>query len=69
MNDQFYSRSIFYRIWYIYPISIDFILRIGHAFIITNASCFVSGLGAYPDFTKAKCGHGPTSNLEKMSMM
>ncbi|XP_044759217.1 lysophospholipid acyltransferase 7-like isoform X2 [Coccinella septempunctata] len=69
-SDEFYDkRSVLFRIWYIYPINFDFILRIGNAFIMMDACCYISGLGAYPDFTKPKCGHGPIENTMKMSML
>ncbi|XP_045477370.1 lysophospholipid acyltransferase 7-like [Harmonia axyridis] len=70
LTDEFLEkRSIFYRIWIIYPLGFDFVLRIYNAFIMANIPCYISGLGAYPDFTKPECGHGPTINIEKMKML
>ncbi|KAL3274406.1 hypothetical protein HHI36_015799 [Cryptolaemus montrouzieri] len=66
-TEEFHStKTILYRIWYVYPTAYSFIFRVWNAFVLFDCCCCMTGLGVYPRFTKPKCGYGPTVRIDEM---
>ncbi|XP_028137199.1 lysophospholipid acyltransferase 7 [Diabrotica virgifera virgifera] len=65
-TEEFLDRSFFYRAWYVWPSFLIFRSRIYFGLVLTEIVCIFGGLGVYPEFAKAKSGHGPTQNYKKL---
>lgn len=64
--DDFYeTTSIGYRIFYMTPVFFNFRMRLYTGFILSECSCIMAGLGAYPAKTDPKPGQGP-SKLDEL---
>ena len=49
LNDDYYQTSSFiYRIFYMTPVFFNFRMRLYSGFILSECSCIMAGLGAYP---------------------
>lgn len=60
-TDEFYqSRSIFYRLFFIWPTFFIFRMRIYSGIILAECVCINAGFGAYPKELESRCGHGPS---------
>ena len=65
-NEDFYETSSFiWRIFYMTPVFFNFRMRLYTGFILSECSCIMAGLGAYPVKSDPKPGQGP-SNLEAL---
>ena len=66
LNEEFYqTTSLWYRIFYMTPVFFNFRMRLYSGFILSECSCIMAGLGAYPSKSNPKPGQGP-SNLEAL---
>jgi lysophospholipid acyltransferase 7 len=65
-TDEFYeSRSILYRLFFVWPTFFIFRMRIYSGIILAECVCISAGFGAYPKELKSKCGHGPSVEVTK----
>lgn len=65
-TEEFYhTRSIFYRLFYVWPTFFIFRMRIYSGIILAEAICISAGFGAYPRELEAKCGHGPSKEVTR----
>lgn len=58
-SEEIFSRSFWYRVWYITPLFISFRMRIYTGFTLSECQCITAGLGVYPVECKSKPGQGP----------
>lgn len=63
---DFEERTFLYRYWYIWPIFINFRMRIYIGLILSECACIMGGLGVYPSFAKSKPGNGPTEKFIRL---
>ena len=54
------NNSLFYRLFYMTPVFFNFRMRLFTGFVLSECSCIMAGLGAYPSESKPKPGEGPT---------
>jgi len=59
-TEEFFEQSLLYRIWYMTPLFAVFRMRFYCGFILSEVSCMMAGLGAYPSESKPKPGWGPS---------
>merc|ERR1712013_384084 len=60
-NAEWHSEhGVLYKILYMVPIFFNFRMRIYAGFTLSEVSCIMAGLGAYPSSSKPRPGHGPT---------
>jgi len=60
-NAEWHSEhGVFYKILYMVPIFFNFRMRIYAGFTLSEVSCIMAGLGAYPASSKPRPGQGPT---------
>ena len=65
-NEDFYETSSFiFRVFYMTPVFFNFRMRLYTGFILSECSCIMAGLGAYPVKSDPKPGQGP-SKLEAL---
>ncbi len=68
-HDSFYdSTSLLFRLFYTVPVFFTFRMRLYTGFVLSESSCIMAGLGAYPARGKCRPGNGPTS-LEELEAM
>lgn len=67
-SEEIFERSVLYRIWYMIPLFSTFRMRFYGGFILSEISCMMAGLGAYPSDSKPKPGSGP-SVLEPLAQV
>ncbi|XP_023239382.1 lysophospholipid acyltransferase 7-like [Centruroides sculpturatus] len=60
-SDDINLRSVWYRIFYMTPIFINFRMRIYIGFILGECVCIMFGIGAYPTISEPQPGKGPTN--------
>jgi len=53
------EHSVLYKIFYMIPIFFNFRMRIYAGFTLSEVSCIMAGLGAYPASSKPRPGQGP----------
>ncbi|XP_025836480.1 lysophospholipid acyltransferase 7 isoform X2 [Agrilus planipennis] len=63
-EEFFQHRSWSYRFWYMWVIFYFYRMRIYCGLILTECICIMAGLGAYPEITRPRSGHGPTDNFQ-----
>jgi lysophospholipid acyltransferase 7 len=69
-SEEFYNeRSFLYRLWYINPSFFIFRMCIYIGMALSECVCTMAGLGAYPEFTEPRSGHGPTKEFGKLKEM
>jgi len=61
------EHGVLYKILYMVPIFFNFRMRIYAGFTLSEVSCIMAGLGAYPASSKPRPGQGPTSTHVKWS--
>ena len=67
LEESFYeTSSLWYRLFYMTPVFFNFRMRLYIGFILSECSCIMAGLGAYPIMCEAKPGQGP-SKLEELT--
>jgi len=60
-NAEWHSEhGVLYKILYMVPIFFNFRMRIYAGFTLSEVSCIMAGLGAYPSSSKPRPGQGPT---------
>ena len=65
-DDDFYANSsLLFRLFYITPVFFNFRMRLYSGFVLSECSCIMAGLGAYPASAEPKPGMGP-SNLKAL---
>jgi len=65
-EDYYETTSIWYRLFYMTPVFFNFRMRLYTGFLLSECSCIMAGLGAYPVKSEPKPGQGP-SKLEKLT--
>lgn len=55
------EHGVLYKILYMVPIFFNFRMRIYAGFTLSEVSCIMAGLGAYPASSKPRPGQGPTT--------
>ncbi|CAK8694949.1 membrane-bound acylglycerophosphatidylinositol O-acyltransferase mboat7-like [Clavelina lepadiformis] len=63
-NDEFYSRPLWYRIWYMVPVFFIGRMRFYSAWLLAECAFVTLSLGAYPRLSAPRPGHGPTVKTE-----
>ena len=64
-EDNFYeATSFWYRVFYMTPVFFNFRMRLYSGFILSECSCIMAGLGAYPEKSYPKPGQGPSKLKE-----
>jgi len=61
------EHGVLYKILYMVPIFFNFRMRIYAGFTLSEVSCIMAGLGAYPASSKPRPGQGPTVTPVKWS--
>jgi len=64
-SDEFYASSIWWKMFYMTPVFFVFRMRLFSGFVLSECSCIMAGLGAYPSASTPKPGLGP-SNLKAL---
>merc|ERR1712020_731975 len=59
-EDYYETTSIWYRLFYMTPVFFNFRMRLYTGFILSECSCIMAGLGAYPVKSDPKPGQGPS---------
>jgi len=59
-SEEIFERSLLYRVWYMIPLFSTFRMRFYGGFILSEISCMMAGLGAYPSDSNPKPGSGPS---------
>ena len=68
LEENFYENStVFWRIFYMTPVFFNFRMRLYTGFILSECSCIMAGLGAYPVKSEPKPGQGPSKPIEKVT--
>lgn len=62
-SEEFYDRSVFYRLFYVWPSFFIFRMRIYSGIVLAECVCVSAGFGAYPKVLESKCGHGATKEI------
>ncbi len=65
-EDYYETTSLWYRLFYMTPVFFNFRMRLYTGFILSECSCIMAGLGAYPAKSDPKPGQGP-SKLEELA--
>jgi len=65
-EDYYETTSIWWRLFYMTPVFFNFRMRLYTGFILSECSCIMAGLGAYPVKSDPKPGQGP-SKLEQLT--
>ena len=65
-EDYYETTSIWWRLFYMTPGFFNFRMRLYTGFILSECSCIMAGLGAYPVKSDPKPGQGP-SKLEQLT--
>jgi len=65
-TDAMSERSLWYRLWYMYPIFSHFRMRMYIGFVLSELACMMHGLGAYPTATQPRPGRGPSTGHRDM---
>lgn len=66
LSENFYeSTSFWWRLFYMTPVFFNFRMRLYIGFILSECSCIMAGLGAYPCKTEPKPGQGPSKPITK----
>ena len=64
LDETFYeSTSLWWRLFYMTPVFFNFRMRLYIGFILSECSCIMAGLGAYPCKTEPKPGQGPSKPI------
>ena len=59
-EDSYYAESSFWsRLLYMTPVFFNFRMRLYTGFVLSECSCIMAGLGAYPKRAVPKPGKGP----------
>ena len=68
MSTFYETTSFAYRVFYMTPVFFNFRMRLYSGFVLSECSCIMAGVGAYPEASDPKSGNGPTKYdaLEKM---
>uniref|UniRef100_A0A2D4IIQ4 Leukocyte receptor cluster member 4 n=2 Tax=Micrurus lemniscatus lemniscatus TaxID=129467 RepID=A0A2D4IIQ4_MICLE len=59
-NAAFYEKGLYFRLFYMMPVSFVFRLRNYVTWYGAESACITAGLGAYPTWANSKPGRGPT---------
>ncbi len=60
-EDTYYETTgVLWRIIYMAPVFFTFRMRLYSGFVLSECSCIMAGLGAYPSRTEPKPGNGPS---------
>ncbi len=64
-NVDFYEEtSLLFRLFYMTPVFFTFRMRLYAGFVLSECSCIMAGLGAYPSRGGSRPGNGPTKLKE-----
>jgi len=68
-SDDFYGENspVWWRVFYMTPVFFNFRMRLFSGFVLSECSCIMAGLGAYPSASDPKPGLGP-SNLAALDV-
>jgi len=70
LTDEFYSeRSLLYRLYYMNINFFIFRMRMYTGILLSESVCIAAGLGAYPVWSKARLGTGPTERHEDIAIL
>lgn len=70
LTDEFYlERSVWYRIWYVLPVFVQFRTRMYIGMRLSEAVLIMSGLGVYPAVTVPLPGKGPSKEHEQIGII
>ncbi len=59
-EEWFYeTTSVWYRMLYMTPVFFTFRMRLYAGFVLSECSCIMAGLGAYPKKGASRPGNGP----------
>ncbi|KAH8263179.1 hypothetical protein KR044_005521 [Drosophila immigrans] len=66
LSDEFYERSVLYRLLYVWPIFFVFRARIYTGLTLSECVCTMAGFGAYPEEADATNGEGPRKRYQHL---
>ncbi|CAB3361940.1 Hypothetical predicted protein [Cloeon dipterum] len=68
-SDEFvYERPLWYRILYMLPQFLTFRMRLMTGMVLSECSCIIAGLGAYPTTTRPRTGTGPQDYIKLLEL-